>query len=377
MDHVVTSSIIVYKAPHTYCSHPCVTKLANGDWLVAFSQGAPHPPPAIHPPNVPQFINLICRSRDQGRTWEQPRVAPNYDWYGVETPGLAQLSSGDVLLNQWRFLWYPLELAKKLWLNEQRRIFIFESETSRWRPAQTEADWAQHPFSYARADGGAYVHISTDNGYTWQTTVPVDITPYQGAFSPKGAIELSTGQVLLALGSHDYDPLAASFVVHSTDQGRSWQKPVEAARVSGRIFSEPSVVETRTGKLLVMSRDEATGYIHQSESVDGGPTWLPTRQLPLWGYPVHAIRLIDSRLLIIYGRRKAPMSIRAAVSEDEGQSWSDEIVIRDKLPDTDSGLNFGYPSVIEYAPGQLFTAYYAEDDGAICIQGTYFTLQSA
>ena len=56
-------------------------------------------------------------------TWEQPRVAPNYDWYGVETPGIMQMSNGDVLLNQWRFRWYPLELAKAYWSNG-KRIFV-------------------------------------------------------------------------------------------------------------------------------------------------------------------------------------------------------------------------------------------------------------
>lgn len=85
--------IIIFKAPHTYSSHPCVTKLANGDWLVAFSQSIQRQPPAIHPPNDPQFVNLLCRSRDQGQTWELPSIAPNYDWYGVETPGLTQISS--------------------------------------------------------------------------------------------------------------------------------------------------------------------------------------------------------------------------------------------------------------------------------------------
>lgn len=372
---VVSETIVIYKAQHAYCSHPCVTKLANGDWLVAFCYSLQRQPPVIHPPNDPQFINVICRSSDQGQMWEQPRAAPNYDWYGVETPGIAQVSNGDVLLNQWRFLWYPLELAHKLWAAGQRRCFVVDSETFRWRAARTEEDWQRHPLPYARADGGAYVHISADNGRTWDLTVPLDIEPYQGAFSPKGAIELSNGELLLALGSHDYDPLAATFVVRSTDKGRSWGKPVEAARVPGRILSEPSVAETRSGKLLVMSRDEVTGHIHQSESLDGGYSWLHAKQLSLWGYPTHAIRLMDGRLLIIYGRRKAPLGIRAAVSEDEGQTWSEEIIIRDDMTDGNQGFNLGYPSVIEYGPERLFTAYYGEDaDGVTCIQGTYFSL---
>lgn len=203
----------------------------------------------------------------------------------------------------------------------------------------------------------------------------MDILPYQGAFSPKGGIELHTGDLLLALGSQDHDPLAATFVVRSTDKGRSWQKPVEVARTPGRIFSEPSVLEAPSGKLLVMSREEVTGHIHQSESTDGGFTWSPARPLPLWGYPTHCIRLLDGRLLIIYGRRRAPLGIRAAISKDEGRSWSEEIIVRDGITDSNQGFNMGYPSVIECQPGKLFTTYYAEDsDGVTCIQGTHFTV---
>ncbi|NIO08027.1 MAG: hypothetical protein GTO40_08505, partial [Deltaproteobacteria bacterium] len=91
----------------------------------------------------------------------------------------------------------------------QQRCFVSIAGAG-WRPAQTEKDWEGYPYPYARADGGAFVHISGDNGRTWELTVPVDIAPYQGAFRPKGAIELSNGDILLALGSHDHDPLGAS-----------------------------------------------------------------------------------------------------------------------------------------------------------------------
>ncbi len=87
---------------------------------------------------------------------------------------------------------------------------------------------------------------------------------------------------------------------------------------------------------------------------------------------------MDGRILIIYGRRKAPFGIRAAVSEDEGGSWSEEIIVRSGLTDSNQGLNLGYPSAIEYAPGRLFTTYYAEDeDGSACVWGTHFVLQTS
>ncbi|MBW7881952.1 MAG: exo-alpha-sialidase [Caldilineaceae bacterium] len=343
--------------------------------MVAFCQSIQRPPPFIHPPNDPGFVNLIVRSRDRGRTWDAPRVAPDYGWRGVETPGIAQLSTGEVLLNQWRFAWYPLEMGRKLWDEGVCACFVVDPETLHWRPVRDKTDWVRHPLPYVRADGGAYVHSSYDNGYTWAYTAAIPIAPYQAAFSPKGAIELRNGDVLLALGSHEHDPLAASVVVRSTDRGHSWQPPVEAARVPGRILSEPSLVETTRGTLLLLSREEVTGYIYQSESNDGGYTWQPARALACWGYPTHAICLADGRLLMVFGRRRPPYGIRGALSEDAGKSWGPEFVICPIDHESNQGLNLGYPSVIEYAPGKLFTAFYAEDaDGTPSIQGLEFSV---
>jgi len=365
---------IVYRAPHSYSSHPCITKVNDGDWLVAFCASPQHQPP-LHPPDNPHFHNLIIRSRDQGQTWDLPRVVPNYDWYGVETPGIAQLTNGNVLLNQWRFLWYPLELARELASTGQEKIFVLNPARHVWQMPETEEDWSVHPYPYARADGGAFVHISTNNGATWQHTIRLDIAPYQAAFSPKGATQLSDGTTILALGSHDHDPYGASFILRSPDFGLHWSKPIEAARMSGRVFAEPSVVATESDKLLLFTREEVTGYIYQSESRDLGLTWTPAHLLQIWGHPTHAVRLIDGRIFIVYGYRRPPYGIRGAVSEDEGRSWGNEIVIRDNLFDSNRGFNLGYPSVIEYVRGKLFAVYYAEDTkGVVCIQGSYFSI---
>ncbi len=367
-------TILLHRDRHAYSSHPCVTRLANGEWLVAFCESMRREPFFLHPPSDPRYLNLVCRSYDRGETWDEPRVAPSYDWYGAETPGIAQISNEDVLLNQWRYLWYPMEEAQKLWSAGRHELYVCDPvadpHAHRWRPARSDEDWEQHPFPYARADGGAYVHSSSDGGYTWDRTVSIDVAPYRGAFSPNGVIELASGELLLALGSQDHDPLAATFVVRSRDRGQSWDPPAEVAREPNRVFSEPSAVETESGKLLVFSREEVTRHVHLSESPDG-LTWSEPRQLPFWGYPTHAIRLGDGRLLVVYGRRREPFGIRAVLSEDEGDTWGPELVIRDDLPNE----NLGYPSVIEYSPGKLFTVYYGEDgDGVTCIQGTYFSV---
>lgn len=60
-------------------------------------------PCLLHPPNDPHFYNVLVRSRDQGKTWNTPRVVRGYDWYGVECAGLTVLHDGRLMLNQWRF----------------------------------------------------------------------------------------------------------------------------------------------------------------------------------------------------------------------------------------------------------------------------------
>ncbi|MGH3441838.1 MAG: sialidase family protein [Nitriliruptorales bacterium] len=364
----------IHRDPNSYSSHPCVALLDDGSWLVAFSSSR-RQRPVRHPPDYPLLWNMVTRSTDRGRSWSAPEVVPGYDWLGVETPGITQISTGEVLLNQWRFHWYPLQLAREIHDERGTECFVYDRMRRTWRPVVSASDWDDHPFPYVRADDGAYVHISHDRGRTFDATVAVDVAPYRGAFSPKGAVELSNRDLLLALGSHDHDPYGASLVVRSSDRGQTWGKPVEAARNEGRVFSEPALCETRSGKLLLMSREEITGFVYQSESHDGGETWGEATELPVWGYPSHCLSLQDGRLVVVYGYRKQPFGIRARISADDGSTWGDEIVIRDDLSGAHDGWNLGYPSVIEYEPGQLFVAYYGEDGkGVTCILGSYLAV---
>ena len=371
--------VMLYRVDHTYSSHANIAMLQNGDWVVVFSHSCRRKPPIVHPPNDPFFVNMLMRSQDQGKTWNLPRVVPDYSWMGMENPGIMQLKNGDVLLNQWRYLWYPTEVGYKIWKSGERPVYTCDLNVfGNWKLAQTEEDWKLHessPFSWVRADDSAYVQISHDNGRTFEESVKLDTSPYLGAFSPKGAIEMDNGEVILSLGSQDHDPLQASFVLISGDGGKTWSKTIEAAREKGKSFFEPSTVQTKSGKLLMVLREEIGGYVHTCESFDHGRTWQNLRQLELWGYPSHAIRLKNDNILIVYGRRKTPHGIRVAVSRDEGATWSQEIVLRDDLDGKDLAYNLGYPSVIEYEPNRLFSVYYGEDkDGLTCVQGTYFDI---
>src|SRR5215204_3601716 len=103
---------LIHSDRFSYCAHPHGVRLASGEIVVVFNR-VPRREVILHPPQDPAFQNVLTRSGDGGRTWSAPSVVPDYGWTGVECAGLTVLRSGRVLLNQWRFRWYPLPLACK------------------------------------------------------------------------------------------------------------------------------------------------------------------------------------------------------------------------------------------------------------------------
>ncbi len=360
--------IVIYRDPFAYCSHASIVRLANGEWVTAFNE-CQRRTPYTHPPGDPHFHNLISRSDDEGRTWSPPQVTPNWDWYGVECPGLAQFKDGTVVLNQWQFLWYPLDEGRKL-VSQGQEIWLRTSTGQGWAPAQTDTDWSRSLYPWCRANGGCYVQLSSDGGRTWDRSAKIPTDPYMGGYTPRGVVQLQDGSVLMVTADH---PLNHSvYAVRSQDGGLSWSKPVALGKVGEGHISEPTAVVLPSGKVVVMIRSN-THYLHQSESSDGGLTWTPIHRTRVWGYPGHLLSLSNGGLLTTYGHRRLPFGIRACLSRDGGQTWEyeKEFLIRDDLPNR----NLGYPVTIEYQSGRLFTIYYGEEaDGTTSIQGSYWEL---
>ena len=112
MPHSVGRTVIIHKDDFAYNSHPSIAVLDNGEWLAVFGSSRRREPKQ-HPPGDPLFRNLLVRTADRGTTWSEPAFVPDFDWYGVECPGIAQLANGTVVLTQFRFGWYPLGLARR------------------------------------------------------------------------------------------------------------------------------------------------------------------------------------------------------------------------------------------------------------------------
>lgn len=366
---------LIYRDPFTYCAHPHLVSLREDCWVLVFNR-APRRPFLLHPPQDPHYYNVILRSADQGETWTEPQVAPNYDWYGVECAGLTPLADGRLMLNQWRFRWLPVDLARK---QPDAAAFLFPEDWATHLPADPELspvqpypdDIAQR-ITWARANGGAFVHFSDDDGKTWKDTVQLDTTPYCGGYGMRGGVQLPNGEILLPLS--DVPNYRTVFLMRSSDGGKSWHSPRLVAQVEGLFFEEPTLLLLPNGKLLMLLRENTTHFLYQTSSEDGGDHWSPVTQTPIWGYPAHLLLLPDERILCVYGYRRPPYGIRAVLSLDNGQTWNVEetLILRDDLPNGD----LGYPSSVLGVDGSILTVYYGQDsEGVTCILASRYVLQ--
>ena len=178
------------------------------------------------------------------------------------------------------------------------------------------------------------------------------------------------GSLLLSVsGRTSQDEPGRVFVVRSYDGGRTWVQPSVVAHDPENAigFGEPPLLRLSSGRLLTMIR---TGdYLYQAFSTDDGWTWQGVKRSPIWGFPAHCIELEPGRVLCVYGYRREPYGVRAAFSDDEGETWDvdNEVVLRD------DGLHrdLGYPASIRLEDGRVLTVYYFHgDDGVRYIGGT-------
>jgi hypothetical protein len=365
---------IVHRDPFSYCAHPHLVALPNGSWCMVFNR-APRRSFVLHPPEEPEFRNVLVRSSDRGATWTAPVVVPGYDWHGVECAGLTALADDRVLLNQWRFRWYPLPAARRL-AGTEDLTFPTDLAAGLIASPEHEADSARRAeaealMPWARGNGGTYVHLSNDGGATFMRTVGIDTGPFSGGYGMRGAIELPGGDLMLPLS--DVPHYEQVFVVHSGDRGESWRAPITAASEPGGAFEEPCALLLASGRILMLLRENRSRHLHQVISDDGGRSWSRPEATLIDGYPPHLLDLGDGRILCTYGYRRPDYGIRAVISADGGMHWDvgQTLRIRGGLPSRD----LGYPCTLRWSDGRFITVYYGQGaDGITSIQSTSFGL---
>jgi hypothetical protein len=353
----------IHRDPHAYSAHPHLAVCANGDWLLVFTQSRRRAC-VLHPPQDPLYRNMLVRSSDEGRTWSPPSAVPDFGWAGVECAGLTVLSSGIVLLNQWRFHWYPLAHAIAHLPREAYRTpkdlmgaAAMESELADWAG---QAAATAECCTWARGDGETWVHRSADGGQTFTTSTCISTTPFSGGYGMRGGVEVD-GEIVLPLC--DVPHYKSVFVVRSVDEGESWSAPQNVAGGSGHAFEEPAPLLLRGGRVVMLLRDNVSRILHEVHSDDAGRSWSAASPTGIGDYPADLIELADGRIACVAGRRRRPFGIALYLSEDGGRSWDvhDPDTVCTGLPNRD----LGYPTVAARSDGTLFVAWYAQETDGV------------
>jgi hypothetical protein len=106
------------------------------------------------------------------------------------------------------------------------------------------------------------------------------------------------------------------------------------------------------------------GHLVQSISTDNGRTWSKPESTGLWGHPAHMLRLQSGKVLMVYGHRTEPWSVRAVLSHDDGKTWDPETVrtLREFKP----GIpDLGYPVITQLPDGTIACTYYGYRTAAV------------
>lgn len=323
-----------------YHGWPTIARRRNGQLLLVYSGGREG--------HVCPFGRVeMMRSDDEGQTWGWPCVLMDTEIDDRDS-GVLETAKGTILVTTFTSLAYEGILT-------QAERSQAEGKSS-WDPARLRRWQAAHrrlPPEQRKAMLGEWMLRSTDGGATWSAPYRVPVNSNHGPF------QLHDGRVLYA-GKELWHGDNRIGLCQSTDDGQSWTWIAEIPTRDGdthKEYHELHGVETSTGRIVVQIRNHNqanSGETLQTHSTDGGKTWAVPYPIGVWGLPSHLLRLADDRLLMSYGHRRPPYGVQARVSEDQGQHWSEPILVaQDGI-----GGDLGYPSSVQLADGSLLTVWY-------------------
>ncbi len=234
-------------------------------------------------------------------------------------------------------------------------------------------------------NGGYYLR-SVDGGEHWQGPMraphiePELLRDPFGepitAYNRGAAVEGKDGRLFWVAAATDrISPHRTSnHLMISEDKGLSWEYSTPVAVDDEVTFNEASIYETPQGDLVAFLR--TANFEDQAciaRSTDGGRSFEPWEGMGWQGHPLHATRLPDDRVLLVYGYRHAPMGIRARVLNAECTDFATapEIVLRDDGTTSD----LGYPWSVLLDDKRVLVTYYINVDGGLQhIAGTILAL---
>ena len=322
-----TEDFIVYANGRSHVHEPDLIRLRNGDLLVCLREASEH--------ISCDGKMVMVRSSDEGKTWGQSQVLREYPGTDERSASFCQLRDGTLLSNALPQAHYD-------------RYGRFLSGRN------VDSGYQGRPW-------GIYIGRSTDNGFTWTWSEKgIDTTPFREVATAEHIVELESGQLLMACYAPSADDATRyiSIAYASDDKGQTWHYLSTFGDVPGDSLVEPSLIQTQTGRLISIIRNQVGHAYYQAMSDDGGVTWTPAcpSQIPGRINPASLVQLPSGTILCVHGSRSDPSGIYVVASYDDGETWdiANRKVIRDDLLNWD----IGYPSNVIMPDGRVLTVYY-------------------
>ena len=227
----------------------------------------------------------------------------------------------------------------------------------------THPDFALTARTTSIHDGESRFFYSYDRGHTWlgPHTLPNFDAPGTAARTDYIVNGKHDAMLFLTVAKANRKE-GRVYCVRTRDGGRTWT-------VEGKIGPEPdgfaimpATVRLSESKLYTVLRRREGPRRWQAawQSLDNGRTWAfvndPVESAGE-GNPPAMIQLKDGRLCLAYGYRAEPFSMRVKFSDDEGQTWGPDVVLRDDGTDRD----IGYPRMVQRPDGKVVVLYYINE----------------
>lgn len=237
--HLPDFKSLVYRGTHpdTLCCDSCWRRLPNGDQAVFFLTGG------LVEPGSDNYVAL-CRSRDEGRTWNPPEV-------------VARNPDGAVLLTEVTVIGSLITVFL-----EFHRGRFDHWQVATIRSTDGGRTWSD-PQEFSALPKRAFIRN------LYRTSWGEYFLPYQ--FYPAAPDGNETDSPLT--GNDVSAPENGVLISGNADADSAWQS---STRISGaRGWSEVNMVELRNERLTLLTRSDGDGVLLRSDSTDRGRTWAP------------------------------------------------------------------------------------------------------
>ncbi|MCP4193413.1 MAG: exo-alpha-sialidase [Planctomycetaceae bacterium] len=212
--------------------------------------------------------------------------------------------------------------------------------------------------------GQSRLYYSYDRGHNWQG-------PYAIPTLGQPAIMARTDYIIngpedchfFLTASKQNKKEGRIICARTQDAGISWQLVGQVGPEPHGFAIMPATARLSANRLVMATRRrEGQGetrrrWIDFWESTDNGANWRYVNDAVAdvgEGNPPALTRLRDGRLCLTYGDRKPPYAMRARLSKDGGQNWSEPFTLRTH----GAGRDMGYPRTVQRPDGKLVTIYY-------------------